>query len=92
VRVHLPREHALELERLDLRLQLVDVGDDRIGGALVVLGGRELEQIARFGERRFERRDGADDLVELGALAPELLRVLRLVPDRGILELPRDFF
>jgi hypothetical protein len=35
--------------------------------------------------------DAADDTLETRALLAEILRALRIVPDVGIFEFPRDF-
>jgi hypothetical protein len=91
VRVHLPGEHPLELERLDALRELLDVGDDRVRGALVVLRDRELEQLAGFADAALQRFELVDDLREACALAPEVLRALRVVPDVRVLELAGDF-
>jgi hypothetical protein len=91
VRVHLAGEHALELQRLDLVRQLVDVGLDRADGALVVLGRRQFEQLARFRQRAVDPAEFGDNAVQVRALAPKLLRPLGIVPDPGVLEFPAYF-
>ena len=91
-RVHLAAEHPTQLELADFSLDLGQVTLDLDGDRLVAL---------RFGE--FEQFDGVDDGAgrgvhlrglgrELGALLAELLRLLRLLPDCGVFELPADLF
>jgi hypothetical protein len=91
VRIHLAGEHALELERLDPARELLRVRDDRVRGALVVFGDRELEQLAGLDDAGLQPLELVDDLRETRALAPELLRALRVVPDVRVLELAGDF-
>jgi hypothetical protein len=91
-RIHLPREHALEFELLDLRREVLDVVGDRGDRAVVVLAEREIEEVARFAERVGQRADAADDAIEIRALPAEILRALRVVPDGRAFELARDFF
>ena len=50
----------------------------------------ELEQFARLAQTGTQPIERADDGLEPGALAAELLRALGLVPDAGILELAQD--
>jgi hypothetical protein len=91
VRVHLAREHALELELLDLGREFLRVGDHRLGGRFVGFGDRELEQLARLGDTAREPAEPFDDALEPRAFAPELLRTRRVVPDVRVLELARYF-
>jgi hypothetical protein len=91
-RIHLAREHALELELLDLRGKILDVGRDRRDRALVVLADGEIEQIAGLAERIGQRADAADDAIEVRALLAEILRTLRIVPDARVFELTCDLF
>jgi hypothetical protein len=90
VRVHLAREHALEFELLHLGVDAAEVGLDRARGAFVVLGLREVEQLAGLGQSVAQLVEGRDDGVELGALAPEFLRALGLLPDRRVFQLAQD--
>jgi hypothetical protein len=90
VRVHLAREHALELETRDVALESVDVLLDGSDRSFVALGFRELEQLERLVQARLQAIEGADDRFELVALPSELLRALRVGPDRRILEFPQD--
>jgi len=75
----------------DLAFERCGVSLDVARGGFVVLGFGQLQQLFRV-------RDafgGGVELCELGtqacALAPQLLRAIRLVPDAGIFELTRDF-
>ena len=90
--VHLAGEHALELELVDARRVLLDVGDHGIGRVLVVLALGQVEQLARAGQALDEVADAVDGLVEQRALAAEGLRALGFVPDVRVLELAADFF
>jgi hypothetical protein len=67
--VHLAREHALELERLDVLLEgrrvTLDVGDE----AALALGLREVQQLERAGDAVPDPVELAGDGGELGALA-----------------------
>jgi predicted membrane metal-binding protein len=88
VRVHLAAEHALELEAADLLLQprgvLLDIA--RRGFIAFALG--QLEQLGGV----IDALGGAIDVRQVGREAcpflAELLRAIRLRPDRRILELP----
>jgi hypothetical protein len=91
-RIHLARKHALEFELLDFRGKVLDVVGDRRNRTLVVLADRKIEEIARLAERVGQRADAADDAIEVRAFLAEILRALRVVPDRGAFELARDFF
>jgi hypothetical protein len=91
VRVHLAREHALELELLDVPGQRVDVARDGGRSALVAFGLGQFEQFAGTGEVVAERTDAVDDAVERRALLAELLRALRVVPDVRVFQLAAYF-
>jgi hypothetical protein len=91
VRVHLAGEHALELDLLDVRRESVEVGGNRFGGAVVLLGFCQVEQFAGPGQAVAERANAVDDLVERGALLAELLGPLRVVPDVRVLQLAGYF-
>ena len=71
-----------------MRGEPVEVGGNRLGGAVVLLGFGQVEQFAGAGQAVAERSDPVDDLVERGAFLAELLRLFRVVPDVWILELP----
>jgi hypothetical protein len=90
VRVHLAREHALELELRDLALETRDVLLDGADHALVGVGLGEFEQFAGLAQPGAETVERTDDRLEPGALAPEFLGTLRVLPDRRVLELPQD--
>jgi hypothetical protein len=79
VRVHLAREHALELELLDLAVDALEVGLDGPGRAFVGFGLGEVEQLARLGQVRGEPVERADDALEPGALPAEILGTVRRV-------------
>jgi hypothetical protein len=91
VRIHLAGEHALEFDLLDVRGESVEVGGNRLGGAVVLLGFGQVEQFAGPGQAVAERANAIDDPVERSAFLAELLRPLRVVPDVWVLELPGYF-
>jgi hypothetical protein len=91
VRVHLAGKHPLELEPGDLALDTLEIALDGFRRVLVLLRFREVEQLARVRQAFAKLVERADDRLEPGALASELLRALGVVPDRGVLELPQDF-
>jgi len=69
VRVHLAREHAAELEYLELLRQIFDLADDVAERARVFFFASELVQLAGFVERLLDAVQSGDDGFELGALA-----------------------
>jgi hypothetical protein len=69
VRVHRAREHALELEALDLLLELAGVALDLGDRAGLALGLGELEQLEGAGDARPDAVEPLGDRAELGALA-----------------------
>ena len=69
MRVHLAREHAAELEQLELLGDACDLADDVGERARVLLLARELVQLAGFVERLLDAVQRRDDGLELGALA-----------------------
>jgi hypothetical protein len=84
-------EHALELETAHAPFDALRVTLDVGRGGCVVLALGKLEQLAGIGNGL----GGAVDLIQLGgelrALAPQLLRLLGLLPDGGVFQLPIDF-
>jgi len=91
VRIHLARKHALELELLDFQTQALDVGFHLVGGAGIGLFGREFQQLRGIAQGASQAIQTAHDLLELGALLPQLLGAIRVVPDAGLLELALYF-
>jgi hypothetical protein len=91
VGVHLAREHAAELEHLELLRQALDLPDEIAERAFVLFLARELVQLAGLVERLLDAAQRRDDAFELGALAAQALRALRVGPNGGILELAVDF-
>jgi hypothetical protein len=69
VRVHLAREHALELEQLELLGDALDLADDVGERARVLLFARELLELVGFVERFRDAVESGDYGFELGALA-----------------------
>jgi hypothetical protein len=85
VRVHRPREHALELEALDLAVQLAGVALDLGNRARLALRLGELEQLKRADDAVADPVEAFGDAGKLRPLAAERLRPLGAVPDSGIL-------
>ncbi len=90
VRVHLAREHAPELELVDLLAHAFDVGLDGARRRLVLFALGQLEQLAGLAEARAQLVEHVDDALELGAFAAEFLGALGLGPDGGVLEFAQD--
>jgi hypothetical protein len=90
VRVHLAVEHALQLEAPYPALEPRGIALDVLRGGLVLFALGELEELCGI-------RDGLGCPIQLpklggqlGAFAPELLCLLRVLPDCGILQLAID--
>jgi hypothetical protein len=90
VRVHLAREHALELEFLDVALEARGVRGDVADRRGFGLGLGELEQLERAVDPVANAVEAAGQRLELGAFAAERLGALGCVPDPGVLELATD--
>jgi hypothetical protein len=69
MRVHLAREHAPELEDLELLRDAFDELDDVREGVGILLLARELVQLASFVERLPDLVQRRNDGLELGPLA-----------------------
>jgi hypothetical protein len=69
VRVHRTREHALELEPLELARDTLDLTDQIRERRRVALLARELVQLGGFLERLADAPERADDGLERCALA-----------------------
>jgi hypothetical protein len=91
VRIHAPREHALELELLDAVGMAFDVSGDCLRRVLVVLEFDQVQQLVRRGQPLAQAADAGDGLVEQRAFAAEGLCALRIVPDVRTFELAVDF-
>jgi hypothetical protein len=91
VRVHGPREHALELEALDLALELGRVALDLADRAALAFRLGEVEELERTEDAVADAIEALGDRRELGALAAERLRLLRRVPDLRVFELAAYF-
>jgi hypothetical protein len=76
VRVHLAREHAAELEHLELFRQVLDLADDVAERAGVFFLARELVQLAGLVERLLDSAQRRNDGLELGTLSAERLRTI----------------
>jgi hypothetical protein len=91
VRVHRAREHALELEALDLLVELAGVALDLGDRAGLALGLGELEELEGTGDAGPDAVEPFGDRGELGALAAERLRLVGVVPDLRVLEFAAYF-
>src|SRR6185437_9097680 len=91
VRIHLAAKHALELEAANLALEPLGVALDIAGGGLIALPLGELEELGRIADSLGGALDLRHVRGEPCTLLPELLRPLRLRPDRRVLELPAYF-
>jgi hypothetical protein len=82
----LAAEHALELERLDLGPQRLDIPIDtgRRGG--ITLGFGEIEQIRAVGEPALQPPELRYQAIQLGALATERLGPGRVIPDARVFQ------
>ena len=74
-----------------MRRESVEVGGNRFGGAVVLLGFGQVEQFAGPGQAVAERANAVDDPVERSAFLAELLGPLRVVPDVWVFELAGYF-
>jgi hypothetical protein len=90
VRIHLAREHAAELEAAHVGFEAFHVRLDALHRRRVVLLDGEVEQLRGVGETGLEAVERADQRIELGALATELLRLPGRAPDVRVFELARD--
>ena len=89
--VMLAREHAPELEVLDLPLQPVHVAAQGIERRRIVFHLDQFEQIAGVGQSAVEVLDGVHDEFQRGAFAAELLRALGFFPDARFAQFEFDF-
>ena len=89
--VHLAGEHTLELEQFDLVGQTADIGFDFADGPRVRFLGGEIQKVRRIAQGTLEPVQTPDDLLQLGALLPEFLGALRVVPNPGLFELALYF-
>src|SRR5207237_7839876 len=92
VRVHRVREHAAELEVGDELLGLPHVGFDRLQRRVVAFAAGELEELGGILEARVDLLDSGERLLERAAFLAEVLRLLRVRPDAGILQGAGDLY
>jgi len=91
VRVHLPAEHAPQLEVTHLRLEVLRVALDVARRGLIALAGGELEQLAGIADALGGAVDLANLCAQAGTFAPELLCPRGVRPHGRILQLPTHF-
>jgi hypothetical protein len=87
-----PRQHAAQLGLPDAKLDGVDLALELGQHRLVVVAGRELEQLARVGEISRQLLDRADLLFDFRALAQDFLRLGGVVPEVRIAGLCVELF
>ena len=83
-------EHPLEFELGHLGFNAADVVSYRAQRVVVAFGFRQLEQLGAVLQMAVDVAQVDDDAFEQLLLAAQLLRVLLVVPDLGVFELPRD--
>jgi hypothetical protein len=92
MRIHLAGEHPGEFQLLDPARITLDVGDDRVGGVLVVFHLDQVEQFGRAFEALGQFTDAVDGFFQRRTLATQRLRAGGVVPDVGIFQFAIDFF
>ncbi|TLD44612.1 MAG: hypothetical protein FAZ92_03162 [Accumulibacter sp.] len=83
-------EHAPELERGDLPLDAVDVGEDRVQRVVVAFIAGHGEQLAGVTQAIGDAVQRQHDIFQRALLAAEFLRALGVVPDLRVLQFARD--
>ena len=84
MRIHLAREHALELELLHILFHREEVALDFLNCGFVVLFDRKRQQLRGILEPRRDPIEGRYDLNEACSLPAKLLRLVRRIPNRRI--------
>jgi hypothetical protein len=92
VRIHLAVEHALQLELAYSPLEPCGILLDVRGSALVVFAFRKLKELCGIGDGLGSPVQLLELGGELGAFATELTGLVRVLPDRGILQLSAYLF
>jgi hypothetical protein len=90
VRVHFAVEHSLELEAAHATFESRGVALDVLCGRFVLFAFGELEELGGIRDRLGGTIQLAKLGGQLGAFAPELLGLLGVLPDSGILQLAID--
>jgi hypothetical protein len=89
-RIHLAREHLLELELIEPSLKCGDVFADRRGERLVCLFARQFGELAGLPQFFAELGKAPDLFLKARALTPQFLGALAVFPDLGLLQLALD--
>jgi hypothetical protein len=76
----------LEFEFFDLQVQSVEVRLDFLGRPGIGLFDGQLQKFRRIAQAELEAIQTAYHLLELGALLPQFLGSIRVIPDAGLLE------
>ena len=88
----LPENMRWNSSLLDAARVALDVGDDGVGGVLVVFHLGQVEQFVGAVQAFGQLADAVDDLFQQRALAAQGLRAFGVVPDVGVFQLAVDFF
>jgi hypothetical protein len=92
MRIHLAREHPGEFQLLDPARVTLDVGDDRIGGVLVVFHLDQVEQFSGTFQAFVQFTDAVDGLFQRRTLTAQCLCACGVVPDGRVFQFAIDFF
>jgi hypothetical protein len=85
-------EHALELEIAHAALEPHGIALDILSSGFVLFAFSQLEELGSIRDRLRCAIELSELGAQLGALAPELLRLVGLLPDRGVFQLTVDLF
>jgi hypothetical protein len=91
MRIHLAAEHAFEFELAHALFEPWQLAIEFLDRGFVVFRFGQLQQLTRIADAVQRRIEFADLPRELRALAAQGLRLVGLAPDRGLLELARNF-
>ncbi|GAB3089702.1 hypothetical protein GCM10027287_33540 [Bordetella muralis] len=67
-------------------METVGVAFDGLQRGVVVIGGGQLEEFLCVGDAAMQRAQRFDDVFEGFFLAPQILGVFGVIPDRGVFE------
>ena len=90
--IHFTAEHPAEFQLTDLGFQTVQVRNQFIHGALVLLFDSHFQQVIRILEATRETIQGAYQGFKLDPFAPQGLGLFLVVPDRWAFQFAAYFF